>query len=323
MTKRNIYLFIKLLLSTGLIVFLFSKIDVIFFISKIRSINLLWLLFMFILPHLAILASSIKWQWLLKELDIAESYALLFMLYLIGTFFSNFLPTMAGGDVVRVYQLSYKTEKLSSVAAATFMERFLGLSALFTFVFITLLISNLYGTYTTGFNTLIVAVLVIYSLIFYIVFKEGASDWFSALVNYRLLKGIISLLTECRSKILLYKSRLRVIFASYLISLVFYFLAVCTVYAAAKSLNIDVEFHVVFIVVPLVLLVGLLPVSIGGLGLNEGSYVYLFSLFGMSLPDALSIAILLRARILMTGILGGCVYMYYKKSQGEALPDNV
>lgn len=313
--QKKIYTLAKFLISLILIYILILKIDRDSLLMRIGSINIYWLSIMLILPHIGILICSIKWQWLLKALGVTESLSHLSILYLMGTFFNNFLPTMAGGDVVRVFQLTKKTSNPSAVIAATFAERFLGITALVTFFFLILFYKNIYDVIPAIIIlALVLFVIIGYIVILLLVFHEKYLSYLAPLNRFKVLANIINLLVNSQSKILQFKDKKRAVFTSYLLSLLFYVIAMLTVYAGAQSLNIHVDMKVIIVVVPLVLTVGLLPITLNGLGLNEASYVFFFTLFGLSGIDAFSIALLLRTRILLTGLLGGLTFIFYDKS---------
>ena len=310
--KSKAVLVIRLAVSLGLIGFLFLEVDWAGLISRFQSVDLYWLGLMLIIPHLNILLSAWKWQRLLKALNISADLGRLVAVYFIGTFFSNFLPSMIGGDIVRVLQLSRNRSETSGVVAATFAERFLGLAALVTFVFLILL----HGRVTAIFPViprLVAVAVVIYALSLVLVFQEKYLVLLKPFRRLRTVDNLLSWVSSAQRKLFEYKKKKGPVIGAYCMSIGFYLLSMCTVYTAGRSLGIHLDAATVLVVVPLVLFVGLLPISIGGLGLNEGSYVFFLTLFGLSSVEAFSIALLLRARILFTGILGGLIFLLHKE----------
>lgn len=314
--KKNFYVLIRFLISFTLIGTLFYKIDLHGLIARLQSLNIYWFLIMIMLPHLNILLSSIKWQWLLGALNITENLGHLFITYMIGTFFSNLLPSMVGGDVVRVLRLSRGNADSSGIIAATFTERFMGLTALISILFIVLCHPKIYDVFPVITKIAAMAV-AIYIVILFIIFQKKSLSFLSRFKCYSFVRKILELAEESQLKICKYTKQKRVVLASYLISVAFYMVSILTVYVASKSLNLHIQIDVIMMVVPLVLLVGLLPISIGGMGLNEGSYIFFFSLFGVPSVDAFSIALLLRLRILMTGSIGGLMFANSKTKQSQ------
>lgn len=311
--KNRIYLLLKVMVSGGLICLLFLKTDFKAVGERISSIDMYWFAIMIVLPHLAILLSTVKWQLLLKALGKTEALARLFYLYLAGSFFNNFLPGMVGGDVFRISQLSRGTAQISSVVAATFAERFTGITALITFFLLVLFHRSIYEVFPL-IKLLIFVVLAGYVLLILLVVRQKYITYLNFLGRFKPIAYILQVVTDSQSKIFQFRKRKKTVLVAYALSLIFYLMAMGTVYAATRTLQIQVDVDVIMVVVPLVLLIGLLPISVNGLGLNEGSYVFFFTLLGLSVADAFSIALLLRARIVLTGILGGLAFMIYPNS---------
>ena len=312
--KDNLYQVIKFLIGLSLIFFLFTKIETEILLEKILNINVFWLTITFIVAHINILISSLKWQWLLCALGITAGLFRLIFLYLIGTFFSNFLPSMVGGDIVRVYLLARDKKETASIVAATFTERFLGITALIVFILLILFNESVYDVFP-AIAIVVSAVLFLYFLVILIIFQEKHLSYITPFKRFNLLKKIINLSVDTHSKLQYFKKKKKPILISFILSIFFYLNCIFTAYAAAQSFNINVSVEVLMIVVPLVIFISLLPISVGGLGVSEVGYVYFFMFFGISNVDALSIALLLRARVIFSSILGGIAYLLYGNSQ--------
>lgn len=320
--RRPILLLVKFLVSGGLLLFLFSRIDIQAMLRQFHEVDLIWLFVMLLIPHLNILLSSMKWQWLLKALRFPVGLGRLFCLYMVGTFFSNFLPTMVGGDVVRVLFLGRSHGKMTAVIAATFAERFTGVAALFTLVLLTLFHQEAITLFP---QLLVVAPLLTLGFLFCLVLlfqKRWLSGFLGRTGRGFVGKGL-SKLADLQNLLLEYRNNYRPVLAAYFASLLFYSLSICTVYAAGRSLGTHLEFADLLVIVPLVLIAGMLPISIGGMGINEGGYVFLLTQFGLGAPEALAIALLLRARIFLTGFLGGAVYLFFSKAATPVMAGTV
>ena len=77
--------------------------------------------------------SSLKWSLFIHERGVQISQLKLFNLYLIGRFFNNFLPSMVGGDVARIYLLGRAISSQSRSFASVFLERATGVVGLTLF----------------------------------------------------------------------------------------------------------------------------------------------------------------------------------------------
>jgi uncharacterized membrane protein YbhN (UPF0104 family) len=75
--------------------------------------------------------------------------------------------------------------------------------------------------------------------------------------------------------------------------------------------------HLVLIV-PMIHVIGIIPVAINGIGLREGAFVYFFTQMGISLSQAFALSLLFRLGSLIPSLVGGYFCMLgkvnYKKS---------
>lgn len=75
----------------------------------------------------AVAIGGLKWGKLLQASDIHFSWRQLFAYQWLAEFFNNFLPTQAGGDVVRGYAVASDTHRRGAAAASVLLDRFIGL----------------------------------------------------------------------------------------------------------------------------------------------------------------------------------------------------
>ena len=78
--------------------------------------------------------STWKWKVLLGQQGHALSFPHLLRVYFIGYYFSNFLPSNFGGDVVRSLYTGRRIGSQQRAAIAVFLERFTGLILLLVLV---------------------------------------------------------------------------------------------------------------------------------------------------------------------------------------------
>ena len=84
-------------------------------------------------------AASVRLQFLIGAQDIVVTLRETLPLTFIGYFFNNFLPTAIGGDVVKAYYLSHKTEDKAGSYASVFVDRVIGLITMILMAFVALL----------------------------------------------------------------------------------------------------------------------------------------------------------------------------------------
>ena len=106
-----------------------------------------------------------------------------------------------------------------------------------------------------------------------------------------------------------YKKAPAVLWYTLLISIVFQFTGVIATYLVALSLGSDTGFIYFLILLPVIWVLGMLPVSINGLGVREGSFVLLFGTVGMTKEMAMAISILWFVQNIGLGLIGGVIFV--------------
>jgi len=104
-----------------------------------------------------------------------------------------------------------------------------------------------------------------------------------------------------------YRKKKSLIFAVTGVSLAAQILYFSSVYLFARSLETDLRLTSVFLIMPIVSLVSMLP-SLGGLGIRESALVLLFGPL-VGTDNAFSLSILLLAALLITSLIGAIIYV--------------
>jgi uncharacterized protein (TIRG00374 family) len=100
-----------------------------------------------------------------------------------------------------------------------------------------------------------------------------------------------------------------------MLSVLFHLLTIVNTVAVGAAVGWEqIPWRGLLVVVPLILLVGAIPISPQGLGIQEGAFVYFLQAVGATSGQALAIALVLRAKSYFLAILGGLVWMLAKGS---------
>ncbi|MEA3342057.1 MAG: lysylphosphatidylglycerol synthase transmembrane domain-containing protein [Chloroflexota bacterium] len=119
---------LRVLVSAGALVFLFWRIGLGETLDVLRRADLRYLLAAFLLFVFSLGIRAYRWFVLLRGLDSTIPFGRLLRLYFVGQFFSSFLPSQFGGDVVRALELTQDTDspapiKRISVAASASIKK--------------------------------------------------------------------------------------------------------------------------------------------------------------------------------------------------------
>ena len=105
-------------------------------------------------------------------------------------------------------------------------------------------------------------------------------------------------ITQILNKIYLsyadYQTHKMILSAFFALSLIGHCFAIFVIYFIAKSLGINIIFISMFYTIPTIMLISRIPISIGKLGLQEGAFIALFALIGLSMTEAVTVSILTR-----------------------------
>ncbi len=309
-------------MGVGLLAFLVSRADLTGLRDRVFTLDPLFLILVLFLPHVGIWLSSVKWQALLRTVGVEAPLRRVFGLYMVGTFFNNFFPTMVGGDLVKVYQLSREARNAPAVVAATFMERFIGFAALVSLLPLVLLREEILEK-TPMLIWAVGLAIAGYLVALLIVFSKFRLSSVEAKPSARVFSRFVGLIQKTRNQLQFFRQSGSVLAASYVISIGFYLVAAAASWSAVRSTGADVGYGYLISVVPAILLVALIPISLNGLGVTESGYVLALTLAGVSTLDALTAALLLRGRLLITALLGGIIFLFYRAEPGRLMGDSL
>jgi uncharacterized protein (TIRG00374 family) len=136
--KRILLNLFRAIISFGLIGYLLYIADLPKLLNILSSIDILGFVLALFVCLLSLLVMSLRWHILNLSHGIQTGTPQLFVFYLIGLFFNNFLPTSIGGDLARVYYLAKDSGNRSASIGIVFLERIIGLLATLTLAFISL-----------------------------------------------------------------------------------------------------------------------------------------------------------------------------------------
>ena len=268
----KIKLLLRIIVSFVLIVVLFKKVNVYDVLENIKNLNLFFVSLVFLFFVLNYVASSYRWKVLFLGKCKNLSVLYLFKLYYIGAFLSNFLPSTVGGDIYKAYKLGRDTNNMPMAISSTFMERLIG-------VFSLSVVSFLGVIFIWGVKGFIV-------LLFF---------WFLIIlgfVNLKFFSKFSKKLKEFYSLITLYRNKKKALAKAFFYSLVVQIGSVFSHYFTSYALGIKLSLAFSFFAFPIIGFISFLPISLNGIGTQDGAYVFFFKYVNVSPELAVSVSIL-------------------------------
>ncbi len=303
--KRILYGFLRAAISVGLIALLlymmrgnYNKIILIF--NHIKGE-----IFAFsVLTYIGtLLVTSLRVRMIILTQGLALSFMEAINLSFIGIFFNNFLPTSIGGDVVKAYYVARAGQDKTGAFASIFMDRFLGLVTMIAMAALALVAVGGFGKYKTT-SRMVYACLAAAALFSIFIFHKGFASKFSGL--FKMVKPLEDKLKKLYETIHNYKNHKLLLAQAMLLSILSQVMYFSSVSLLALSVGASVHMKELFLRVPIVAVLSLLP-SINGLGVREGAIVLLFApLIGRE--SAFAVSILMLATLMIISLIGGIIY---------------
>jgi uncharacterized membrane protein YbhN (UPF0104 family) len=251
------------------------------------------------------LLSTVRWQQVVRALDLRDRFRRLLSHFMAGQFISNALPTTIGGDVIRVARLSKDTDDAPGSFASVVLERLTGWIVL-PVITLTAFVINPelrdLGRQTTVALSIAAGTLIVLVVLLYAVNHDRLGGRFKDSDGWRRFAGAVHLgFGRLRRHP---QAAISVILAGF----VYQFVLILMAFMTAKSLGIDVGITALMAFFPAVLIAQVLPISIAGLGVREFMLVWLLSAVGVPEEQALALGIVIWVITVVTSLTGAPAY---------------
>jgi hypothetical protein len=245
--------------------------------------------------YLGVWISCVKWQLLLRAQGTETPIGPLLRWYLAGAFAGSFLPSDFGGDLGRGYLAGKVIADKAALWSSIIAERITGLAGILLLAALVLASaptllgwSPIVPLGILGTCTLSGAISV------YLLLRATTPPW----IPHALACG----LERTRAVLHAYSSRVDVIVICLGLSLVYHLMTVLSL--SFILLALDTQALSAAFVAPLVGLIGLLPLSPGGLGIRESVMAVLLERAGVAGNVGLAAALISRALLWLTALSG-------------------
>ena len=321
--RKTILLFFRIAISVSLIVYLimtqFKNLKNVADILKTANI---YLLLLSLSTHIfGVWITAVRWKTLLDTQKAGLGVRTLTVSVLIGFFFNNFLPTSIGGDVFRAYDASKKGKiQIGTSASIILVERFSGVIAAATYAIVALFL----GFTAIGNQSVIIPIVIFFVITIILAFLIinpsilRMDRFFDRFRILRKLKGKLSDVYKTLQSFKKYKMALvKILVFSFLLQ----FAVILNYYLAAKALGIELGLASFLFIVPVITIIAMLPISIGGAGLRENSLVIIMVALGAANDKATLVSLLTFMMLIIVGIIGGITYNVRPYIKAETIKD--
>ena len=268
-----------------------------------------------------------RWGIILAAGGLHFKTSRLFIYYLIGIFFTSFVPGGGvSGDVARLIYVDREVRDKALVLSTVVYERLIGV--------FTLLLIGLAATLMTRASGQTDRIIYVSEGVLALAFVSIAmlmSDYVSSRLA-RLIRTIgrrirTVRIAEAAARTLESISELRrdgaLFFRTSMISILIRIVWSLGCYVVASAMGLPIGLLTLFAFISLIDLVRLMPISVGGLGVREWAVVALFATVGITREQALTFSILAFAPIYLNALVGGVLYISRARLRREDSPSPI
>ena len=297
-----LYLFIKI--DWEVLFDIFRQLDIVFYCLASGSMLI------------NIYVNASKFHWLLKDTSLSLPVSRLMKISLIARYYSIFIPTPAGPAAVQWYKVTKNKQGKSFFLAVTIVERLF-------FVLVLVLCGTVPLFFYTQSEAQVVLLreqlsglmVVTYLILFVLLIYFFVPSIHRACV--RMINRVTSIKEGGKTdqflrNFSLKNTSLKTIGVLFLFSLLWQFLFLFRIYLIFKTTHLPFTFLEAIWIGSLVLMLQGLPVSFAGLGVREGAYAYLFTLYGLPAEQGVINGLLFFSQVLILAGIGAVLNLFEK-----------
>ena len=257
---------------------------------------------------IGIVVASLKWWLLLPEFRVG----LLLQINLMAQFYSLFMPGQVGAEAAKAYRLARGRPGAERVAASVVLDKITSLVAILTVGLAGAALSSLTINLATratlvGAFALCLGVLVAFKIPW--MHSAGRA---AAVYTRRSSSRVGGFLDRCKVFVDAWQQYLRrpgTLLFSFFVGLVHQLIYVGMVALVGTTMGVQLPIYEWLWILTLVSVAAFAPVTVGGVGIREGTFVVLLATLGVGVDAALAISLVLFALQLLMAVVGAVVHV--------------
>jgi len=260
---------------------------------------------------LAVILSVCLWRLLIPPASRVP-FGQLLAHYLLGFFWNNFLPTSLGGDAVRALALRSSSGYTDVAVTSVLMARLAGLWS----VVLLATTAALFHTARMGWQAALPFLL---AAIGALVITVGGTAFLLGTPMLIVSRRLPKRLKEWHARLRSYREQPARLLQALGWALAIQLCAVVINMLTARALNLGITPGQLMVSVPLINLAAVLPLSLGGIGVREGSYLYFLGLVGVGTGDAILLGLSVYVLLVLVAASGAGFCTFVAPLLREAL----
>src|ERR1700692_3171281 len=312
--RRILLSTIKILISAALLYLALRKANFSDLASRIDVASLGWLALAIAATFLQIFVGVLRWRIVTAECGAPLPIRQAMRYNLIGSFFNQTLPSSIGGDAVRLWLVARAGAGWRAATYSIFVDRAIVLIALAIIIVASLpwsynLISDSHGRSAL----LLVDFAALAGGLGFLVLGRLPWPWLKRWWATHHLHAC----SVIANRVIFSRDRGPKVAV---LSVLVHILAVVIAWCVVQSIAAPVVFGQIFLLIPPVMLITMLPISIAGWGVREATMGLAFGYAGLMTNEGVNVSLLFGAVSFIVGAFGGLVWIFSaeKAARGSA-----
>lgn len=279
--------------SVTLLIIIFQKIDICEFLDVFLNLKINYYIFGIFFILITMFLFALRWRMTLYK-DAEIKYSSLLYRTVTSYFFNNLFLGVFGGDFYKALRIHKNTGKFFALFSVIY-NRIINTyaAAIFPFLLLPFMISeagsNKFVYYSILFSIILLALFIIIAVL---------RNQITKFISFKLKKvEKIALLSEI--------SLTKTMFISILIQLI----NIAAHYMFALSLNINIGFTELALLYSVSAVIISIPVSINGIGVREGVFIFAFGFWNIPAESALAFSFLSFTSAIVLSLIGGLIFV--------------
>lgn len=316
--KKHLITLAKIAVTVILIAYIFSTVDRKAVAASLAAANPWLILLALAFYILAIAINSMKWHVLLAALEVRVPFKAVLQFMFVGFFFNSILPANIGGDVMRGYGMARYTDRTADAAVSVVVDRIVGLLAYMSAAAVTAIVVVRLMNHAELqwlFNLALLALAAIMAALG-VMLSRRLRLLLTRLLQKGPLARLLPLYESVSAALDAYRFCYRALFVAFLYGLAGLMATNVVNWLLFEALGGGVPFVDVMLFNPLIALVLLAPISVGGHGVIQNAYPLFYGMLGVPEIQALAVSVLMSFIIIVGSLPGGFFWLRIRRAAG-------
>lgn len=314
--KKALNIAVKLLVSGGLLYYLVASSNLQGLSAVISGAAPVFFALAILFFILSNALGAVQWHMLLRAQGLTISLRQATVLYWIGVFFNNVLLGNIGGDALRIYDVRRITGDGAGGAAATFLDRFVGLFSTCTLAMIAFALID--AVRAAGLVGVVFPVWLALICLLTMGLSRRVGGFAERLVCPLLPGAAARIVVKLRQSFVVYRHRGSLLATVWCVSMGVQLCRILVYWSAGLAVGVHVGLWNFVGFQPTAAIIAAVPISIGGLGVRENVLVQLFGSVGVEESVALAMSLLGYTSGILASLLGGVAFVVRRIERRDA-----